>query len=126
MAIYLFHDIEKTKTIRREAICLKDKDTVKESEGDIGNDSNFMTKLATFIVDKRNLFFLLFIFAFIFCAFASNWVNVENDITTYLPDTTETRQGLTLMDDEFTTYGFGFGNGDKHHLRKRRGSCRKA
>ena len=107
MAIYLFHDIEKTKTIRREAICLKDKDTVKESEGDIGNDSNFMTKLATFIVDKRNLFFLLFIFALIFCAFASNWVKVENDITTYLPDTTETRQGLTLMDDEFTTYGSG-------------------
>lgn len=66
---------------------------------------SFMYKLATFIVDKRNLFFLLFIFALIFCFFAKNWVKVENDITTYLPEETETRQGLTLMDEEFVTYG---------------------
>lgn len=64
-----------------------------------------MEKLATFIVDKRNLFFLLYIFAIIFCIFSTGWVNVENDITTYLPDDTETRQGLTIMNDEFVTYG---------------------
>lgn len=64
-----------------------------------------MEKLATFIVDKRNLFFLLYIFAIIFCVFSTGWVNVENDITTYLPDSTETRQGLTIMNDEFVTYG---------------------
>ena len=28
-----------------------------------------------------------------------------NDITEYLPETTETRQGLTLMEEEFTTFG---------------------
>ena len=66
---------------------------------------NGMEKLATFIVDKRNLFFLLYIFALIFCAIAAGWVKVENDITTYLPDTTETRQGLTVMNDNFVTYG---------------------
>ena len=64
-----------------------------------------MEKLATFIVDKRNLFFLLYIFALIFCAIATGWVKVEDDITTYLPDTTETRQGLTVMNDNFVTYG---------------------
>lgn len=64
-----------------------------------------MEKLAGFIVDKRNLFFLLYIFAIIFCIIANGWVKVENDITTYLPDSTETRQGLTIMNDEFTTYG---------------------
>ncbi len=64
-----------------------------------------MEKLAAFIVDKRNLFFLLYIFALIFCFFSTGWVNVENDITTYLPEETETRQGLTLMNDEFITYG---------------------
>ena len=32
-------------------------------------DSNFMTNLAAFIVDKRNLFFLLYVFAIIFCIF---------------------------------------------------------
>ena len=66
---------------------------------------NGMEKLATFIVDKRNLFFLLYIFALIFCAIATGWVKVEDDITTYLPDTTETRQGLTVMNDNFVTYG---------------------
>ena len=64
-----------------------------------------MEKLASFIVDKRNLFFLLYIFALIFSAIATGWVKVEDDITTYLPDTTETRQGLTVMNDNFTTYG---------------------
>ena len=64
-----------------------------------------MEKLATFIVDKRNLFFLLYIFALVFCIFSTNWVNVENDITKYLPDSTETRRGLTVMDAQFVTYG---------------------
>ena len=73
-------------------------------DGDCENES-FMYKLASFIVDKRNLFFLLFIFALIFCVFAKDWVNVENDITTYLSEETETRQGLSLMDEEFVTYG---------------------
>ena len=54
---------------------------------------------------NRNLFFLLYIFALIFSAIATGWVKVENDITTYLPDTTETRQGLSVMNDNFVTYG---------------------
>ena len=68
-------------------------------------NETFMYKLASFIVDKRNLVFLLWIFLLIFSIFASNWVKVENDITAYLPDSTETRRGLTLMDEQFTTYG---------------------
>src|SRR5699024_12338867 len=55
-----------------------------------------MEKIAAFIVDKRNLFFLLYILALIFSVVASGWVKVENDITTYLPANTETRQGLTV------------------------------
>ena len=62
-------------------------------------------KLATFIVDKRNLIFFLYACALIFCLFFRNWVSVCDDITEYLPDTTETRQGLTLMNEEFTTFG---------------------
>lgn len=64
-----------------------------------------MEKVATFIVDKRNLFFLLYLFALVFCVFSTGWVQVENDITTYLPEQTQTRQGLTVMNDEFVTYG---------------------
>lgn len=68
-------------------------------------DKNFMYKLAEFIVDKRNLFFLIYIIALVFCIFSRNWVKVENDVTKYLPDSTETRQGLTVMNDQFVTYG---------------------
>ena len=66
---------------------------------------NGMEKLSAFIVDKRNLIFLLYVFALIFSIVAMDWVNVENDITTYLGEDTETRQGLTVMNDNFVTYG---------------------
>ena len=65
----------------------------------------FLEKLATFIVDKRNLFFLLYIFAALFCVFSMGWVEVENDVTTYLPEDTETRQGLVAMNENFVTFG---------------------
>lgn len=68
---------------------------------------SFFEKAATFIVDKRNLFFLLYVFAFVFCIFSMNWVEVENDVTTYLPEDTETRQGIEAMNNNFTTFGMG-------------------
>ena len=64
-----------------------------------------MERVAAVIVDKRNVFFLLFAAAAIFCAFSRNWVRVCDDITAYLPDHTETRKGLDLMEQEFTTFG---------------------
>ena len=67
--------------------------------------AGFIEKIAAFIVDKRNLFFLLYIFAFIFCLFSMNWVQVENDVTTYLPEDTETRQGIVAMNENFVTFG---------------------
>ena len=67
--------------------------------------AGFFVKLATFIVDKRNLFFLLYVFALVFCLFSMRWVEVENDVTTYLPEDTETRQGIDAMKANFTTFG---------------------
>lgn len=64
-----------------------------------------MLKICGFIVDKRNLFFLLFGILIIFSAISRNWVNVENSMSHYLPDSTETKQGLDLMEKEFITYG---------------------
>lgn len=64
-----------------------------------------MIKICGFIVDKRNLFFLLFGLLIIFSAVSRNWVKVENSMSYYLPGTTETRQGLDLMEEEFITYG---------------------
>ena len=62
-----------------------------------------MHRIAAWIVDKRNLFFLLYVFALVFCVFSRNWVQVENDVTAYLPQDTETRQGLTVMNEHFLT-----------------------
>lgn len=69
------------------------------------NKTSFFEKIATFVVDRRNLFFLLYIFLVIFCVFSINWVKVEDDITEYLSDETETKQGLSIMNDNFVTYG---------------------
>ena len=64
-----------------------------------------MLKLATFIVDKRNLFFLLLVIGILFSLVSRNWVEVENDLKAYLPASSETRQGLDVMEDQFITYG---------------------
>ncbi len=68
-------------------------------------DNSFMMKLSTLIVDKRKGFYLIFIMLIIFSILSMNKVKVNNDLTTYLPDTTETRQGIDLMDAQFITYG---------------------
>lgn len=68
-------------------------------------DESFMIKLSTLIVDKRKGFYLIFIMLILFSVASMNKVKVNNDLTTYLPDTTETRQGLDLMDEQFITYG---------------------
>ena len=66
---------------------------------------SFFEKIATVVVDRRNLIFFLYIGALIFSLFSSSWVKVCNDITEYLPPETETRRGLTIMNEEFTTFG---------------------
>lgn len=68
-------------------------------------DDSFMMKLSTLIVDKRKGFYLIFILLILYSVVSMNRVKVNNDLTSYLPDTTETRQGLDLMDEQFITYG---------------------
>lgn len=75
----------------------------KQKKAKGGNQA--MLKICGFIVDKRNLFFLLYGILIVFSAISRNWVNVENSMSYYLPDSTETRQGLDLMEEEFITYG---------------------
>lgn len=65
---------------------------------------SFVERIAGFIVDKRNGFFLMYIGLAVFSIISTGWVSVNNDLTSYLPEETETRQGLTLMDEEFTTF----------------------
>ena len=68
-------------------------------------NGSFLERVAGFIIAKRNLFFLLYIFAVIFSIFSMGWVKVENDVTTYLPEETETRQGIVAMNENFAAFG---------------------
>ena len=77
----------------------------KQTKNVSSGGESFMVKLSTFIVDKRNLFFLITIILVIFSMFSRNWVEVENDLTFYLPEDSETKKALNVMDVEFTTYG---------------------
>ena len=66
---------------------------------------SFMMKLATFIVNKRKAFIALFALACIYSVISIPKVGVINDLTEYLSENTETRQGLDIMNEEFTTFG---------------------
>lgn len=69
-----------------------------------GSGGSFMQKVAAVIVDRKTFFFLLFAVLAVFCVFSRNWVNVNDDITSYLAKDTETRRGLDIMESEFTTF----------------------
>ena len=64
-----------------------------------------LERVAAFIVDKRKAFYLIYIGLAIFCVFSSGWVRVNNELTDYLSEDTETRRGLTLMEEQVVTYG---------------------
>ncbi len=75
-----------------------------EIEPEDKDSGNIMVKIAAFIVDKRRAFYLIFAAAVFVCLMLIPKVEVNNDITSYLPSDTETRRGLTIMDEEFVTY----------------------
>ena len=64
-----------------------------------------MERISAFIVDNRKAFYLMYIGIAVFCVFSSGWVAVNDDLTSYLPDGAETRQGLAVMEEEFVTFG---------------------
>ena len=66
---------------------------------------SFMERLAGFIVERRYLFMIIFAALCIMSIFTSAGVKVNEDLTDYLPDDSETRQGLAIMNREFVTYG---------------------
>ena len=65
---------------------------------------SFFQRLAAFIVGKRAIFFLIYVVALIFSFISLSWVEIENDVTNYLSEDTEIRQGLEAMTSNFTVY----------------------
>ena len=67
-------------------------------------DNSLMKKISRFIIEKRAVFTLIFLVAVIYCVMCMGKVKINPDITSLLPAGTETRQGLSVMDEEFVTY----------------------
>ena len=60
-----------------------------------------MKKITDFIINKRHFILILFIILSIVSAFMSKKVNINYDIAEYLPNTSETRIGMDIMEKEF-------------------------
>ena len=67
-------------------------------------ENNILKKISRQIVDKRVVIMIAFLAACVYCALSISRVHVNNDITSFLPPDTDTRRGLTIMENEFTTY----------------------
>ncbi len=75
------------------------------NEKEAVKDEGIMMKVATFIVDKKSLIFLITIIGIIFSLFSQGWVGVENDLAAFLPEQSGTRKALDVMEEQFVTYG---------------------
>ena len=63
-----------------------------------------MHAIAAAIVRYRFFIILLFLAAAVYCALSVGRVKINSDLTAFLSPETETRQGLTIMEEEFVTY----------------------
>ncbi len=68
------------------------------------NTASFMEAVAGFIVDKRKAFYLIFILACVYSIISIPKVKINDEISSYLPESTETRVGLNIMENQFTTF----------------------
>jgi predicted RND superfamily exporter protein len=65
----------------------------------------FFLSISTRIVERRKLFYLIFAVLFIYCLFSITKVNINYEIASYLPDDAETKKSLSVMEEEFVTFG---------------------
>lgn len=74
------------------------------AENNIKEKPDFLKQLAAAIVNLRYLIFLAFAVAAVYCFLSVGRVQINSDLTAFLPPDAETRRGLTVMDEEFVTY----------------------
>ncbi len=83
---------------------MKNIDTVKQKVSSGDGKGNVMKMVATAIVKSRFVIIIVFLLACIYCALHIGSVKTNPALEAFLPKTTETRRGLTIMEDEFITY----------------------
>ncbi len=69
------------------------------------HSGRFMHRLSEIIVDKRIFVFIVVIIGLIFSVFSMGWVKVQSDLTSFLPDKSESKVGVDIMMEEFTLFG---------------------
>ena len=67
--------------------------------------AGFMHRLAEFIVDKRKLIFVAILIGVIFSFVGMGLVEVESDLSAFLPTKSDSKQAVDVMNEEFTLYG---------------------
>ena len=69
------------------------------------SSGSFMHRVSEFIVDKRGLIFIAVLICMIFSVFSMGWVTVQNDLTSFLPEKSDSKAGVDVMMNEFTLFG---------------------
>ena len=64
-----------------------------------------MKKISEVIVKYRNFILMLFLGLLLYSGICIPKVQIEYDISSYLPSSTDTAQAIEIMDKEFVTYG---------------------
>ncbi len=64
-----------------------------------------MHRVSEIIVDRRKIIFLVIAALIVFSVFAMGWVGVDNDLTSFLPDKSDSKAGVDVMMDEFVLMG---------------------
>ena len=62
----------------------------------------FLKKFTDFIINKRYFILVIFIILTIVSGIFATKVKINHDISKYLPDTSETRIGMNIMEEEFS------------------------
>ena len=71
---------------------------------DSAHQPDLMHRIADTIIRLYFPIILVFLAAAVYCALSLDRVRVNSDLTFFLPSDTETRQGLTIMEENFITY----------------------
>ena len=65
---------------------------------------DIMHLIAEAIIRSRYVIMLLFLAAAVYCGASLDKVKVSSDLTAFLPADTETRRGISIMEEEFASF----------------------
>ena len=77
---------------------------MNSSENTVSSKPDIMHQVSAGIIRWRFVIILLFLGAAVYCVLSIGKVKVNSDLTAFLAADTETRRGLTIMEDNFVTY----------------------